>query len=254
MCPFYDRFAWRSIRIDSPARLARFFEHTAKRTHLGELCEELVVQLKPAELDLATLTGLLSRTPSLKKLALADLTNDVFEHVLNGTKNKLLPTHLRRLDLTCSNGDRKDPYHPSNWSFLNNLKSLNHLALDLRSAETPIGRMKSKKEMPSWPGITDLEVGLPQKGRSSVLQLIACFPNLRRLSLSSTSPVPDFSGSLAALQSCVAPASTRASTTAGLTAMILTPTTMKTGTRTRGTIEAAAGYLGGGACMWKNGG
>ncbi|GAA5955748.1 hypothetical protein JCM8115_006841 [Rhodotorula mucilaginosa] len=200
LCPFYDRFAWRSIRIDSPARLARFFELTDKRTHLGQLCEELLVQLHPAELDRATLTGLLGRTPNLKKLVLADLASEVFEHVLNGTKSSLLPRHLRKLDLWCTTGDRKDPYHPTNWLLLNDLKSLNQLALDLRSTGTPIGLIKSKNELPTWSGITDLEIGLPQKGRSSVLQLIACFPNLRRLQLSSTSSVPDFAGPLAALQ------------------------------------------------------
>ena len=150
---------------------------------------------------MATLTGLLGRTPNLKKLALADLASEVFDHVLNGTKSGLLPMHLRRLDLTCTIGDRKDPYHPTNWSLLNeDLKSLNELALDLRSAETPTGRIKSKKEMPSYANITELQVGLPQKGRSSVLQLIACFPNLSRLHLSSTSPVPDVAGALSALQ------------------------------------------------------
>ena len=149
---------------------------------------------------MATSTGLLGRTPNLKRLALADLASEVFEHVLNGTKSGLLPMHLRELDLTCTTGDRKDPYHPTNWSILKDLKSLNHLALDLRSAETPTGRIKSKKEMPSYANITELQVGLPQKGRSSVLRLIACFPNLRRLQLSSTSPVPDVAGALSAFQ------------------------------------------------------
>jgi hypothetical protein len=200
LCPFYDRFAWRSIRIDSRARLARFFELTERQTHLGQLYKELVVQLKPEELDVATLTGLLGRTPNLKKLALADLASQVFELILHGTKNSLLPRHLRKLDLTCTTGGRKDPYHPSNWSLLNDLKSLNQLALDLRSAETPTGRIKSKKELPSWADITDLDIDLPQDGLSSVLQLIASFPNLRRLQLSSTSPVPDSAGALDALQ------------------------------------------------------
>ena len=200
LCPFYDRFAWRSIRIDSPERLERFLELMVKRTHLGSLCEDLEVQLKPEELDVATLTVLLGRTPNLKKLALADLASEVFDHVLNGTKNNLLPVHLRKLDLKCSTGGRKDPYHPTNWSLLTDLTSLNELALDLRSAETPTGRIQSKKELPVWPSIAHLEVGLPQKGRSSVLQLIASFPNLARLQLSSTSPIPDFPGALAAVQ------------------------------------------------------
>ncbi|GAA5986405.1 hypothetical protein JCM10908_003741 [Rhodotorula pacifica] len=203
LCPFYDRYAWRSIRLDSAARLAQFFNMNYARPGLGLLCEALTVRLEPDELDAATLAALLRLVPNLKELVLGDLASAAFDRVLDSTKTAFLPAHLHKLALSCSTGTRKDPYHPTNWSVLAQLANLKHLALDLRSAETPVGRIKSKKEMLSWPLIDNLEVDLPQKGRSSVLQLIESFPNLSRLRLSSTSPVADFVGALKAVQNPV---------------------------------------------------
>ncbi|KWU47585.1 hypothetical protein RHOSPDRAFT_31018 [Rhodotorula sp. JG-1b] len=157
LCPFYDRIAWRSIRIDLPARLAQFFEF---------------------RLVLASLIGVLRRTSTLKKLALdARFVLNIFLSQMEPTY--ALPAHLRTLVLTCATDNQKDPY---------------------RAAETPTGVVKSHYLLHSWPGVDDLEVVLWQQTHSRVLQFITSFPILRRLQLSTKSPVPDFAGALAALQ------------------------------------------------------
>lgn len=211
LCAFSDRYAWRAVRLDSAARLGRFLAITEQRTALGSLCQELEVELEPAELDPGTFGALVTRTPNLKRLVVGDVSDAVADLILAAPAGVprsgwSFPTRsLRELEVTCTTGRRQDPYHPSHWSSMlgGHLPRLRHLALDLRSTGTPTGRIKGKgkdSESPSWPDLEHLAVGLPQKGRSSVLQLIACFPTLRCLELSSSSPVADFAGALDAVQ------------------------------------------------------
>ncbi|GAA5863332.1 hypothetical protein JCM3774_005256 [Rhodotorula dairenensis] len=202
LCAFHDRYAWRSIRIDSTARLRRFFAITNTRAWVGLLCQKLQVQLQPDELDGGAFLALVGRTPNLKELVVGDVSDAVCDLILTGPKlRSSFPAHLRKLGVRCSTGERKDPYHPSNWSsLLVDLASLRHLALDLCSANTPTRPIKSKQELPSWPGVQDFEIALPKTGSLSAPQLIACSPNLRRLNISSKHPLPDFAGALGAVQ------------------------------------------------------
>ncbi|GAA5986752.1 hypothetical protein JCM10908_000881 [Rhodotorula pacifica] len=197
LCPFYDRYQWRSVRINSPARLARFLQITDKRPGLGLHCEEVNVKLQPEELDKRAIVALLARLPNLKTLTVDDLADTALSYLL--TDDSALPNTLRQLTIVCSTGTLQDPYHPSRWSWLTRFGHLQSLVLDLRSPNIPTGRIKSKTVV-AWPAIESLAIGLPQKGRSSVLQLIPSFPNLKHLALHSSSTSPDFAGAFDAVQ------------------------------------------------------
>lgn len=200
LLPWYDRYSWKTVSIASPADHAKIRDIVARRPHVRALCETLRINLGPDLLSPTWLETVLPGFPNLVTLELNDLSAAAFNRLVSEQQPHLLPTRLRELTVYCTTGTLKDPYHPSHWKpVLDRLPELIELGLDLRSIETPTGRIKTKSTY-AFPQLESLYVALPQKGRSSALTLIESAPNLKALELASNSPIPDFAGALAALK------------------------------------------------------
>ncbi|GAA5869922.1 hypothetical protein JCM3774_000529 [Rhodotorula dairenensis] len=141
---------------------------------------------------------LVAQLSNLETLNLGEIGPGLLDALLNPAA-PVLPGTLRTLILVCDSGTRQDPYHPDQLTELGRLAHLETLRLDLRSLDTPKGRLRGIASQSVFSRVKHLEIGLPYKGTSSILSLIPLFPALQSLLVTSSSPSPDLQGVLSAL-------------------------------------------------------
>ena len=204
---FYDEIVFRKIKIDSSSRIRTLHTLLAGRPGLGAHICELVIEEVDAKscLSLDEIKAIFACLGNLQALSLRVHGPEWLEAALpEGPDAKTaLPNSTVSLTIVPSTTQRSDAYDPAHLGALAQLPNLTKLALDVRRSKYKYKALEEPNSTKSdlvLPNVTNLSVGLP-KVPSSVNAFVGCFPQVRKLTLTSHADAPDFATALASIKS-----------------------------------------------------
>ncbi|GAA5986755.1 hypothetical protein JCM10908_000882 [Rhodotorula pacifica] len=115
LCAWYDRYAWRRVRIEGLADVEKYVGIFKRRPWLPSLCYSFLIDLSPKSFKqhTALVEDLLRRMPRLRELELSNMTAALFERLVPMQSFNLSFPALESLSIKCTSTSRQDPYHPS---------------------------------------------------------------------------------------------------------------------------------------------